>query len=101
MVRIDLQEKSHIINRLPLLSLSRSFHNNVLLDNLAPFVDSPAFLAAGQGDATVPTARLFAGYSSPFESVFGVLEIVCRHRRFRFVRKVRNRFVRSWHEGRN
>lgn len=101
MVRIDLQEKSHIINRLPLLSLSRSFHNNVLLDDLASFVDSPAFLAAGQRDAAVPAAGSFAGHSCTLESIFGVLEIVCRHCRFRFTRKVRNRFVRFWHEGRN
>ena len=78
-------------------SNKRLFYNSVLLDHFASSVDSPAFLPAGQGNATVPTARLFTGYSSPFESVFRVLEIVCRHCRFRFVRKVRNRFVRSWH----
>ena len=79
-------------------SNKRLFYNSVLLDHFASFVDGPALLPAGQGDATVPASRLLASYSGTFECIFGVLEIVCRHCRFRFGRKVRNRFVRSWHE---
>ena len=78
-------------------SNKRLFYNSILLDHFASFVDSPAFLAAGQGDATVPAAGLFAGHSCPLEGVFRVLEIVCRHCRLRFSHKVRNRLVSSWH----
>ena len=79
MVRIDQQEKSHIINRLPLLSLSRSFHNSILLDHLTPFVDGPSFLAAGKGDAAVPAAGFLSSSLGPPEGLFGVLEIVRDH----------------------
>ncbi len=81
-------------------SNKRLFYNSVLLDHFASFVDGPAFLAAGQCDATVPAAGSFAGHSGPFQGIFWVLEIICRHRRFRFACKVRNQFVRSWHERR-
>ena len=46
-------------------SKTRLFYNSVLLDNLTPFVDCPAFLAAGQRDTTVPAAGLLAGLFWP------------------------------------
>ena len=67
----------------------RLFHHRILLYHLPVFVDGPASLAAAQGYAAIPAARLFSCSLCPFEGLFGVLEIVGDH-----VAKLRNSLAR-------